>query len=167
MKVDPDTAIFILRPFLRFERIQDEAILPVPHAQEAAITSRLLTAAHDAVQSRKLVIVDCQTQGQAEVALCNQLSSLSPRLSQGVMSDDIRVLLKRLASLKEHHAVLVNLLLVKVGPSGYWNPNTGQIGSAMSYLQLKAALIHCDTERVLWMNQVLLRQLPKIESPEF
>jgi hypothetical protein len=168
LTLDSDIAILTLRPFLKFEKMENEEILPASDFQGDAIERIVLTAATDAIESRKIVKVDCQTQEEMEIAeLCNQLHSISPRLSKGRINDKAKVLLKQLASLKEHHAVLAHLVRVKVGPGTFYNPWSGLIHSSMSHTLLRASLIHCKSGRVLWKNQVLLREFPKIESPEF
>ena len=168
LTLDSDITILTLRPFLKFERMENEAPLPASDFQSDAIERILLTAATDVAESRKIVKIDCQTQGEAEIAeLCNQLYSLSPRLSKGLINDEANVLLKHLTSLKEHYAVLSHLVRVKVGPGTLYNPMSGLIHSSMSHTLLRASLIDCKSGQVLWKNQVLLRELPRTESTQF
>lgn len=53
---------------------------------------------------------------------------------------------------------------VIVGAHGTWNPNTGAITAAGHHTRLRAALVDCRTARVLWRNEVVVRQIPEPES---
>lgn len=167
-EVAPNTDIIIVQPLLKFERIHDEAILPASDYQGNAIEAKMLAYAKSVVEMRKFVIVDPQIYHEVEVAgLFNQLCSMSPKLSIGVVDNGANILFKRLASFNERIAVLMQFFKVKVGPGGYWNPNTGAIASSMSNAVLQASLISCSTGKVLWRNQILTRQLPQPESQQF
>jgi hypothetical protein len=49
---------------------------------------------------------------------------------------------------------------VIVGRGGSWNPLTGAITSANHHTRLRAALVDCAAARVLWRNEVILREVP-------
>ena len=72
-----------------------------------------------------------------------------------------------LASTNESVAVLAQYVRVKVGPHGTWNPNSGAITSGASSSYFRAALLDCQTGRLLWENSVLLRELPVPNSGNF
>lgn len=50
-------------------------------------------------------------------------------------------------------------IAVKVGGSGGWNPNTGQIWQGTSSTTIKAVLISPTTGKVLWGNEIFVRTL--------
>jgi len=165
-EVAPNTDIIIVQPLLKFERVYDEAILPASDYQGNAIEAKMLAYAKSVVETRKFVIVDPQIYHEVEVAgLFNQLCSMSPKLSMGVVDNGANILFKRLASSNERIAVLMQFFKVKVGPDG--KISTFGITSAMSSSVLQASLISCSTGKVLWRSQVLTRQLPQPESQQF
>jgi hypothetical protein len=168
LTVVPSIDILVLRPLLKFERIQDEAPLLASDYQRGAIESDLLAAARHVIESKKFIMVDPQAHQDMNIAeLCEKLHSQSAKLSRGIVSDEIEISLKQLASFNERSAVFVQLFRVKIGPGGYWNPNTGAIASSMSSSSLRVALIRCSTGQVLWRKQVLLRGLPRPRSSQF
>jgi len=69
--------------------------------------------------------------------------------------------------INKHITLLVNYVKVKVGSAGTWNPNSGAITSSNSKSTLHAALIQCTTGKALWMDKVLLRELPILSSQRF
>lgn len=167
-QVISDIDVLVPQPFLQFERIQDERILSASDYQGDAIEASLLSASKNAVELRGFAMVDCRSlQSKEIVELCDQLRSISPKLSRGLISNETEILLKRFASFNKRFAVLVTFLQVKVGPGSFWNPSGGAIRSSMSSSLLRIALIHCVTKQILWKNQVLLRQLPQAESRQF
>jgi hypothetical protein len=169
LTVTPNIDILVLRPLLKFERIQDEAPLPHSDYQGGAIEADLFATARNVIESKRFIMVDSQAHQDMNIAeLCEKLQSQSAKLSRGIVSDEIEISLKQLASFNERSAVFVQLFRVKIGPEGYWwKPLTGEIASSMSSSSLQASLIHCSTGQVLWRKQVLLRGLPRPGSSQF
>ncbi len=168
LTVAPNIDILVLRPLLKFERVQNEAPLPASDYQGDAIEAELFATARNVIESKNFIMVDSRAHQDMKIAeLCEKLHSQSAKLSRGIVSGEIEVSLKQLASFNERSAALVQLFQVKIGPSGYWNPGSGAIASSMSSSSLQASLIHCSTGQVLWRKQVLLRGLPRAGNSEF
>jgi hypothetical protein len=162
-----DIDIIILRPLLRFERVQDEAPLPASAYEGDVFEARLHASARDIIDSKKFALFDARAHQELRmVELCEQLCLGSPNLSTGIVSGEIQNSLRQLASFNERLAVLVQFLRVKIGPGGYYNPSTGQMGSSMSSSLLQASLIHCATGKVLWKSQVFQRGLLLAKSSQ-
>ena len=163
-----DSKIIILRPLLRFERLRDEVILNASEFGGTAIEDSLYAAARAAAAKSKIEVIDYDSINTPEFFnLCSKLRSLSSQLAAGHINDEVKEILQRLSVLNPNLLVLSHFLYVKVGPRGYWNPCTGAIGSSMSTSFFQASLIHCNTGKILWKNKVFLRQLPRVNSPNF
>ncbi|TNE57489.1 MAG: hypothetical protein EP344_11080 [Bacteroidetes bacterium] len=65
--------------------------------------------------------------------------------------------------------ILVCSFRVKVGPGGYWDPNTGAIGASSSYGRMHAALLDpfAPDGKPCWTQDVELRKLPRPDSKRF
>ena len=167
LKISPNTTVLILRPVLKFERIHNEAVLPASDYQGDAIETRILTVAKNVVESRNMILVDIQNVNEEDVEAYSQIRAKSPKLSRGLINDYTNILLKSISTNNEHSTLLVNYVNVKVGSGGTWNPNSGAITSSNSKSTLHAALIQCVTGKALWMDKVLLRELPILSSQRF
>ncbi len=161
------STVAILKPLLKFEKIHDESIVPASDYDGNAIEIEIADMAKDVVASRNIPIFDFQGQNEGKVRMYYELNSSIPKLSRGIVSSDAVILLKNIATIDPHVSVLVNYVKVKVGSSGTWNPSGGAITSPNSKTVLNAALIQCATGEVLWMDQVLLREIPKLTSSQF
>jgi hypothetical protein len=164
----PDYQVIILDPLLRFEDIRNESVPPAYAGANDSFESRLLYAARNEVESRKLSVVKPETLSQLAAAdLCKQLQTMSSRLARGNINDEAREILNRLAAINDRHVVLAQFMKVKLGPGRSWNSYSGAITSAMNSTLLQAALVSCKTGQVLWKNEVLVRKAMRSDSPEF
>jgi hypothetical protein len=162
--LDSKLNILVLKPFLKFERLGDESTLSASIYRGDAIETNLTIAAIHEVELRHLIPIDSRNQSNNTLlAVCNQLQSLSPQLSSGQISNQTHSLLKLLDTLIGHHAILVQYLKVKVGPDASRTIYT--FSGTSSHFQ--ATLISCVTGEVLWNNEVLLRDLPKVNNSNF
>lgn len=160
--------VLILSPLLKFERLHDETILDPSEFGGPAIISNLNARARNALVKGKFRIAQTESLKATEfVDLLSRLQSLSSSLSTGQVKDEANGILKRLSAQNQHLLILSHFLYSKVGPGGYWNPNTGAIGSSMSTCRIRVSLIQCSTAQVLWKNEVILRQLPQVGSSTF
>jgi hypothetical protein len=167
IRLDPNLEILILPPHLRFERIADESTLSASGYQGDEIAANLSQVAQNFLVQNEFKVIESQSDSSEISDLCRQLSPFSPELSGGRIDTNAAEILYRLASLNGNLAVFANSIRAKVGPGGYWNPNTGAIGSSMSNTVIRAALINCGSAEVLWRNEVLMRELPKVESGQY
>jgi hypothetical protein len=167
-EIHPDTRILILQPLLRFEEIRTEAVLPESENQGPAFKDRLLSWAKKEVETRAYKVAEPESLDTAILdPACDQLNSFSNKLARGIVPEEAKSFLNSIASLDENLAILAQYLRVKVGPGGFWNQYTGEIHSTMSTMLLDVALISCRDGRVLWTNEVLLRNLVYPDNKEF
>lgn len=167
-EINRDLSILIIPPCLKFESIQDEKPLKASDYNGDAIEKRMIAVAQQALNSKGFAAHDRETDSRSSTPETdNRFYSLSPKLSQGVVSDGDKRYMKQLASTDDRLSVLVSYIKVKVGTGAAWNPMSGIIRSDNSSCFLHSALIHCTTGQVLWKNQIFLRELPQIESESF
>lgn len=167
LKVSSDSTILVLRPMLKFERIHDESVIPASDYDGNAIETAVINATKKMIGSRNIVLTDIESSDIDEKKIFNQLDSSIPKLARGVVRDATGILLKSINTNDSDVSILVSYYRVKVGSDGSWNPNSGSITSSNSKVILNASLIQCTTGKVLWVDQVLLREIPKLSSPEF
>ena len=133
LEIDSALEVLLLPPLLKFERMQDEAILDASDYNGDRIEIDLMNEAKDALDVRKFVSRECLHLEESEAKnQCEQLQLLSDGLASGFINKEGETLMNGLASFSENYAVLAHHLKVKVGPGGYWDPNTGAIGSSMN-----------------------------------
>jgi hypothetical protein len=167
-EINRDVSILIIPPCLKFESIQDEKPLKVSDYNGDAIENQMIAVAQQALNSKGFAAHDLKTYSLSSTPETDdRFRSISPKLSQGVVSDGDKLYMKQLASSDDRLSVLVSYIKVKVGTGAAWNPITGWIRTANSSCFLHSALIHCTTGQVLWKNQIFLRELPQIESESF
>lgn len=167
LKVSSDSAVLVLKPMLKFERIHDESVIPASEYDGNAIETEVVSVARNMISSRNIALADTQSDDASEDKIFDQLNTGIPKLARGVVKDEAGLLLKSFANNESNVSILVSYFRVKVGSDGSWDPNTGAITSSNSKVILNAALIQCSTGEVLWLDQVLLREIPKLSSPEF
>jgi hypothetical protein len=97
---------------------------------------------------------------EAQTNAAHQLAASSHRLLRANPAPELRQDLQSLGTTAESSAALFHYVRVKRGPSGSWDPNTGAITSAASSTYFQAALVDCQTGKILWENSVLLREVP-------
>jgi hypothetical protein len=134
-------------------------------AQHSTYESRLLNAAKERIGS-KASVVEPEALPDTAVGASSNLQGLSSRLARGNITDEAREDLARLATLNDQQLILVQFMRVKVGPGGWWNPNSGQIASAAHSTLLQSALISCKDGRVIWKSEQFLRKALEPDSNE-
>lgn len=160
--------LIVSRPFLRFEQVQDESVLPAEQFNGDQLEGLVVSVVQEVFTSRNLVMAGLRLSPSDTISEANEkVFNLSPELSQGVVEEEAYILLKQLGNPQESQAVLVQYVRAKVGQGGSWNPFSGGITSSSSSTQIYAALIDCASGKVLWKNRVLLRDLPSTENMEF
>ena len=152
---------------LKFERIHDESVIPASDYDGNAIETAVVNVTKKMIGSRNIVLADIKSGDIDERKIFNQLNSGIPKLARGVVKDATGILLKSINTNDSNVSILVSYYRVKVGSDGSWDPNSGRITSSNSKVILNASLIQCATGKVLWVDQVLLREIPKLSSPEF
>lgn len=162
-------AVVVLRPALSYESMQNEtALAPAPYGGDAVAVD-LQAGATRAAQAKGLTLASLSSLGpEADVnGLLDELSGVSATLLRRQISEEARRALGQLAERDERAAVLVTVARVKVGPGGSWNAYSGAITSSMSQTRLQAALLECRSGRVLWRNETLLREIPRVGDKEY
>jgi len=160
--------VIILEPLVQFEDVRGGSIVPKGASDDQAFGNRLLAAARSEMEIRKLGIVKPESFPDLIVGdECARLQRMASRLARGNITEEATEIMKRLASVNDRYAVLVQFMRVKAGPGGSWNPNTGSITSAINSTLLQTALIGCRTGLVHWKNEVFVRKTFRPDSPEF
>lgn len=160
--------ILVLQPLLKFEQLHDETVIDPSKFDGPTLISSLDTSSKNAVAKSKFRVAVNENLNSSECGeLCSRLGLLSSRLSIGQINDEAKTMLQQLSSIDPDLAILSLYLHVKVGPGGYWNPNSGAIRSSMSSSHFQICLIHCGTGQVLWKNEVLLRKIPKVDDSKY
>jgi len=167
MEIAPDSTVLILRPVLKFERIDNEEPLSASDYQGEALEARIYTVAENIVKTRNLTVLEARQTNGREPGIYGRIREKAPQLSRGLINSHVNALLQAVGENNEHTAILVSYVDVKVGSRGTWNPYSGAITSDDSKAILHAALIGCASARVLWKDQVLLREMPRTESSQF
>jgi hypothetical protein len=164
----PGYEVIILEPVVRFENIKDESVPPDYAGANGVFVNRLVDTAKNEVESRKLGVAKPEAFTEPSTAeQCKQLEPLSSRLARGIVNDEAKEILSRLAAINDRDVLLVQSMRVKLGPGRSWDQFTGAITSAMNSTVLHAALVSCKTGQVLWKNEVLVRKVMKPDSPAF
>jgi hypothetical protein len=167
-QISPEVRVIVLDPWVQFEDVRSDSIIPSSATQDEIFRSRLLAAATGEVEARKLSMVKPESFSDLHVADdCARLRSVSSRLARGIVNEEAREILKRLADVNDGYAILVQFMRVKVGPGGSWNPYSGAITSSISSTLLQAALVASKTGQVIWKNEVFVRKTFRPDSPEF
>ncbi len=164
------TKVIILPPTLWYESISDESILNASEYRGQEVEMMLKSSASEILRSKGFDIESSERLSKYstrfELAynriLDERINFFRSSLDGNLVSD-----LKEICESSDHANILAVHLKVKLGPHGYWNPYTGQIGSGMSYARLKAVLIETDNGRPLWKNQVQLREIPIPDDTDF
>jgi hypothetical protein len=151
-------AVLVLPPTLSYEALHNEAPLSATPFGAAAVAADVKAVAIRSAQASSLELAPDADAGA---------DGLSAALLRRQIPEDAKSALAKLADSDERAAVLATVLRVKVGPGGSWNSYTGAITSGMSQTRLQAALVHCRSARVLWKNEVLLREIPRVGDKDY
>ncbi len=68
---------------------------------------------------------------------------------------------------RKNLAILAHYTRVKVGPRGHYDPISGAMGPGMSSSYLRSVMLDCQTENILWHNEVFFRDIPKKDDEIF
>lgn len=165
--VEPTLKVLILRPSLSFERVENETPLAPEAYNGPAVEELLASVAKTVLESRGLATVDPSVlEPRGGLTLFQELGAMTRNLIRNPMPADTLASLERVRDLDENLTLLVQVAKVKVGPSRSWDPNTGAITSGMNTTRLQAGLVHCPSGRLVWRNEALLRDLPKLGTPK-
>lgn len=168
--VDGRTRIIVLPPKLTYEQLRDERVLDAASFEGSSIQADMREAARSVLTRKGFGLTDTLSTGGDPSETTRRLHALeaaaeslgSPR-GVPVLSDT----LKALGADDEHLAVLATYVRVKVGQAGTWNSMTGAITSASHSARMRAAIVECRTARILWKNEVLLREIPRVDSAHY
>ncbi len=133
--------------------------------QHSSYESRLLGAATKKI-SPKTSVLAAEEMGEVVAEAGSNLQGLSSRLAHGNVIDEAKQEFSHLAALNEQQLVFVQFIRVKIGPGGYWDPNTGAIGSATRSTLVQAALISCRSGQVIWKGEQFVRKALDPDSEE-
>jgi hypothetical protein len=161
--------VVVLRPLLEFDALQANTANRTGHTSGSEdFEAKLLATATETVTSRKFTAVTPEVlQNTTAEDRPKQLQPLVSRLARGIVNEEARAILNDLATVTGNSAVLVQFMRIKTGPSGSWNPWTGQITSGMSSTVLQVSLISCQTGQVLWKNESVTRKVYRSNDPNF
>jgi hypothetical protein len=160
------SAVLVVRPAIRFQRVEDDVEVTMPEEGRRAYEAKLLVAAGVAVERSGLALASLSGDPDTDSAL-SVLHASELRLARGLTNDATLAAMRRLAGRNPDVAVLVHAFEATVGPGGTWNAWSGAITSSMSRSAFRAALVMCSSGEVLWAQQVQLRDLPAVDASPF
>ena len=160
--------IWVLNPKLTYEDVKKETPLDASQYNGPQIVRVLTDAGLSVLHSKgvrdaRTVLENLPTEMKAQAELA---SASAQRLFLSKPDPQVVQAIQRLGGTNEPAAVLVQYLRVKVGPGGFYDPFTGDLSTSASTTHLRAGLVDCQTGCVLWRNSVLLREVPKPDSPD-
>jgi hypothetical protein len=94
----------------------------------------------------------------AEKELAEIRSHLKDVMNQFRPKDSVRDNLSRLGVLAEVQTVVLLNAQIRLGRSGSWNPNTGEILPDESTANIKAVVLSCQDGHQQWSNEVFMRR---------
>jgi hypothetical protein len=161
--------VILIAPQVRLEDMVTGRVLNPAQfrsaTQHSTYESRLLDAARSKI-TPKASVLEAEAMGEPVAESGSNLQALSSRLAHGYVTDEAKQEFARLAALNEQQLILVQFIRVKVGPRGYWDPNTGAIGSAARSTLVQAALISCRSGQVIWKGEQFVRKALDPDSDE-
>jgi hypothetical protein len=112
--------------------------------------------------------IDILKQKGFQIALNEQAEPTSLRdgkleLFRPVIPENLLADLSLIGGVSQPNILVVDVR-VKVGEGGSWNPYSGAITSRNHYTILRAVLISTSEKKVLWHNEVQLRDIPRPKS---
>lgn len=159
--------VILIAPQIRLEDMVTGRVLNPAQfksaTQHSSYESRLVGAAKSKIKGSAL---EAEVMGEAIAEAGSNLQSLSSRLTHGNITDEAKQEFAHLAALNEQQLIFVQFIRIKVGPSGYWDPNTGAIGSAANSTLVQAALISCRSGQVVWKGEQFVRKALGPDSEE-
>jgi hypothetical protein len=162
--------VWVLVPKLTFERVENESALD-PSAYRGPEVAKVLTDSGLAALKSKGIgdartVVESNVQAELK-AQAEQASASAQRLFLPTPDRQVLQAIQKLGGADKGVAVLVQYTRVKVGPGGWFDPVlSGDYRTSASSTHLRAALVNCQNGGILWQNSVLLREVPRAESPE-
>ncbi len=160
-----DTPVLVLTPRFDYERLEDEVRLEASAFHGGLMEQSMHRFAENLVKSREMVKVKAATRKKLlDANLSTDIRKKIPRLVRGIFDAESKDLLKAMAAHEQSMVVLLSYVRVLVGKRGTWDPNSGAITASSSRSLFESVLVECETARVLWRGQVLLRDMPDINS---
>lgn len=162
--------LLVLSPKVVFEDVRSEALLPPEMHHGPEICEALAAAALEALRACGAASVTLAKDGKLspdQLVLAEKSSASANRLFLSSPDASVLANLKALATSGEPTSVLVQFTRVKVGPDGYWNPNAGRTAlSSASTSHFQAAILDCQSGRIVWQSSVYLRDVPRPGSSD-
>lgn len=163
--VPRDSAVLLLPVFLQYEDIYtDNPLDPAQHK------GRESGKVFDSLAILNLLNAGIRVSAADPAdSLQGNLIAAGKNLLRPVTPASLRTSVAETARAAGCRYVLVCSFRVKVGPGGYWDPNSGAIGSSASYARFHASLLDpCSTDgKPCWTQDVELRKLPRPDSNRF
>ena len=165
-RLDSNSTVIVLPPYIRFENLRDESLMSDSPYGGDLIALSMVKAGMAIVKSRGFARQAYDgLQGDSLWDKCRQLQLMTPRLFSGQPGSKGLQMLRDFGPRYSHPMVLAQSMTAKVGSSGTWNPMSGAITSSNSSAQFRAILLDCNSGKVLWQNQALLRDIPTGDDP--
>lgn len=163
--IPPDSGVLLLPALIRYEDIHTDALLD-PSLHKGRETSEVF----DSLAQRYLQNTGIRlTPASPADSIQSKLIAITQNLLRPIILPDYRAVLAAAAESAGCRYVLVCAVRVKIGPGGYWDPNSGSIGSSSSYARLRAALLDPSSAdgKPCWTQEVEIRKLPQPHSNRF
>lgn len=159
--ISNEDSIWLLHPTLNYESIQTEAPIFSPSFQVPEVEVVLVNHSQAQFEEKGFQI---HTNGKSASFFTGnrQLELFRPTIPENILSD-----LQAFGKSSSSSNFLVLDLKVKVGTGSSWNPVSGAISSKNHISRLRAVLIDVSEGRVLWRNEVQLRDLPSPNKKNF
>jgi hypothetical protein len=163
-----DNGVLILKPYLRFEMIEDGKILPDTGERRDLVREHLTAIAKKYCETSKATLFRLNDIADKNlVEHFTNLQQFSPRLARGIINNESSVLFKQISESNREYLVLVQFFNVKIGKAGTWDAFSGAITSDNSNSILRAALINCKTGKVIWTSEMAYRTIPDMQSSDY
>ncbi|MBK7940049.1 MAG: hypothetical protein IPJ82_24545 [Lewinellaceae bacterium] len=164
-QVPRDSSVLLLPVFLQYEDIYtDNPLDPAKHKgrESGKIFDSL------AIQNLTQAGIRAFMADPAD-SLQGSLIAAGKNLLRPVTPAALRTSIAEVARNARCRYVLACSFRVKVGPGGYWDPNSGAIGSNASYARFHVSLLDPYTTdgKPCWTQDVELRKLPQPDSKRF
>lgn len=152
--------IWIFPPTLNYESIQTESPVSSPSFRLAEVGIVLVNQSQTLFEQKGFQI-HLKEQGVPFLTSNQQLDLFRPIIPENLLAD-LHTLSK-----SSSPNILVLDLKVKVGTGGSWDPYSGAITSKNHNSRLRAVIIDGSEGKVLWRNEVQLRDIPSPNKKNF
>ena len=162
--------VLVLAPKIEYQDMATESRTELRRPAQLQVRDDLTSVAASALQARGYSVVSVVPAGTLESddqALATSLMERADQLLRAMPPAEDLERLKELGNRGVWQGVLVQHVRVKIGPGGYWDPNSGMIGAAMHNATLRASLLDPANGKSLWQNSVYLRDTPSVGSSAY